>query len=115
MENSARATSSSRALPAVVTVLLLAPVVTAEAHAAGAASELALPQWLSFGGLLAGLPRLLSIELLVGFALGLFAGEAGRIAWTAGLGAWKALLTFGTLAARYGVIAGLLGAVLYFV
>ena len=82
------------------------------AVAGGLGSNVPIP---NLNGLVDGLTQLLSTQLIVGFALGLFAGEAGRVAWTAGLGAWNALLAFATLATRYGVVAGLLGAVLYFV
>ena len=96
---------------------LVAMTMCAMAHepALAANAAPALPQLSGLDGLAASLSKLLSVQLVIGFGLGLLAGEAGRVAWTAGLGAWRSLLTFATLVSRYGVVAGLLGAVLYFI
>ena len=66
-------------------------------------------------GLAGSLSQVATVQLMLGFCLGLAAGEVGRIGWKAGLGAWRLLMGIATLTARYGVVAGLLGAVLYFI
>ena len=108
-----------RALAAGLGLVGLA-LSSATAAAAGTASEvtggmLGWPDGFSLQGLTDGLISVLSVQLLVGFALGLAANEAGRVAWGAGRGAMKSLLSFSTIAAQYGAIAAVLGTVLYFV
>ena len=103
-----------RALAAAA-ALALAAAAPATAWAAGAAGVPSILDGLGVDRLAGGIVGLLSIQLLIGFALGVVAGEIGRHAWKAGLGAFKSLLTFGRFAGQYGVVAVLLGAILYFV
>ena len=105
--------SKSRSTLAAAVALTLLAVTPALAFDVG--NALALPASFGLDTLADALAELLSIQLLVGFGLGIVACHAGRVAWVKGKGAFNSLLTFGTFAARYGAVAGVLGVVLYFV
>ena len=100
---------------AAIWVMAAGPAAFAAPSGGAAGGALAVAGWLGLDDLGGSLLRLLSVQLPIGFVLGIVAGEAGRVAWKAGLGAFKALATFGGAAARYGVVAVMLAAVLYFV
>ena len=110
-----------RLSPLMIGLPLLAAVLAAvpEAHAAGPgmADSMAdmLPARLGLDQLSSTLNGVLSWQSLLGFLVGLAAGEGWRIASKAGTSAWKATIKFGAFAGQYGALAVLLGAALYFI
>lgn len=89
--------------------------LTLGAAAADAASSIALAIPSSPQEALALVPAWMrSHEFLGGLAAGVALGEAGRIAWRWGNQAYKVGLSLGANVLRYGSIAAVVGALIFF-
>ena len=99
----------------LVSLAVLTCLAGSTAVAAEGSTVLTWLEELSFSRIAGSLLSLVSLQLLIGFLIGLVSAELGKVAWKTSQGVWKATLAFSTSAAQYGAIAAVLVCVLYFI
>lgn len=105
----------SRTIRLLASFAALACLCSSTGLAAETGGMLSWLEDLSFTRIFGSLLSLVSLQLLIGFLLGLVAAELGKMAWKTSQGVWKATVAFSSSAAQYGAIAAVLACVLYFI